>query len=753
MTGKIPPMILMIVAMLAVSAAVVCRAQQEQGRQRGLEVLYREFPRIEPPSEFPPHPRLFMDQQEIDALLAAARRDAALGELVDDFVAEMLQAADSPQLPTDNRAENNEIARQANRFALAYVLSGEPGLAAAAAAILRGYVEVFPSYTPAHLKGLATSSALEEGPWAVHACAAYDLIYNSGVLSEADQQAIEDVFRASAEVLRHCNHAYRSNWRIRAAAGVGVMGFCIGDRELINEALNGVRDETGMLVRDGFVQQMHWSILADGIYYERSHSYSEECGDSFAWLMEAARHSGMDLWRVELGGLDYDAGADVDRRFGQTGPRTIQPYFDALLYRTFGDGTLAKTANSYWNDLRPRDFWAAAWRIYGDPKYAWPLTLDDGEWLRGGLSLMWLPPRLPEGRFDLSADATVGLTGRHVNACTLLPNGGYTILRQSGDRDAAGVAITWGDYANAHCQADQLTIVVYAAGRQMLPETKYFRYIDQHLTWSKQTISHNTVTVDEVSQYPQGDSDDMWLGDTEEQPARGRAVFFHAGEQLRAFRGACDTAYEGVVLDRTVALVDSIIVDFFRCRSADEHQYDYALHVDGQLADCSAPLGEMQDEPLAESYGYRHIVEVRRAGVDDQAVELAHNADDGTGPQLHLSFLPAGDAELIVGNGIEGLEQERCEVVVLRKTGGDVDFVSVVDPAGDADNRLAVRAIENLPDGVLGVEIARLDGSKDIVLSAETSRTFQYAGQTITGQLSLLHITPDGAAELIDTVE
>ncbi|HDZ21895.1 hypothetical protein LCGC14_0019300 [marine sediment metagenome] len=753
MIHRTPWTILLSVVLLAAIGCGDSLVQDKQQSQRGDDAYLWAFDRIEPPETFPPHPRLFLNQTEIDALKAGIAADRAFRELVDAHLAELRPLAKSPALPTREIGDNLDIAKQAASFAVAYVLTDEAIFAEAAAAILKRYVEVFPSYKPTHIKGLATSAALEECVWAVDAAAAYDLIYNSGFLTEADKQAIEQtVFRASAEVLRRCNHAVRSNWRIRAVAGVAAMGFAIGDRELIDEALNGIRDDDGRLLRDGFVQHMAWSLLADGIYYERSQSYSEECGDAFAHVLEAARHSGIDLWNRPFEGSPHNAGADPGRHFGPSRPKTVRHAYDAVLYRSFGNGTLAKMANSYWDHLKRRDGWSAAWRAYGDDRYAWPLVCDPDGWLHDLRDLLFIPPKLPTGSIDFATDTQLGVTGRHENACTLLPNGGYAILRQDASRDAVSAAITFGDFPNGHSQADQLSIVVYAGGRHVLPDTKYFRYIDQHLTWSKQTITHNTVTVDELSQYPQGDSDDMWISPTKEKPLRGRAVFFHAGDDLKAVRAECNEAYDGVGYDRTIALVDSVVVDFFRCRSDAQHQYDYALHVDGTLADCSAPLGEPQPGPLAESYGYRHIVDLRRAAVDDQRIDLTHNTDDGAETLLHTTVLPAGKVELITGNGIEGLENERAEVVIIRKRARNADFVSVIAPAAGADGPLAVGPVDNLPDGVLGVEITKPDGSKTIILSAETSRTFSYKGRKITGQLALLRIAADGAVELIDAV-
>ena len=743
-------LLVMILALAALTLAGDGR--DSSGRRKDVpEALYWDFPRIEPPESFPDHPRLFLSADEITALKAAYADDGAFREAIDEKLAELRPLAQEPRLPSESIGDNLDIAKQAASFAVAYVLTDEAVFAEAAAAILKRYAEVFPGYEPGHLKGLATSAALEECVWAVDAAGAYDLIYNSGTLTEADKQAIErDVFRASAEVLRHCNHAYRSNWRIRAVGGVAAMAFVIGDRELIDEVFNGFRDETGMLVRDGLVHHMTWSILADGIYYERSQSYSEEIGDAMGHLLAAARHSGIDLWDYGFAGSDYDAGADPDRVFGATRPKTVQSVYDAVLFRAFGNGTLAKVANSYWNHLGRRDGWALAWRAYDDDRYAWPLVCDPEGWLHDLRDLMFMPPRVPTGTIDFAADRRLGSTGQLTNACTLLPSGGYAVLRQDASPDAATVAMTFGDFPNGHCQADQLSIVLYAAGHHVLPETKYFRYIDPHLTWSKQTISHNTVTVDELSQLPQADSDDMWISPPRGEPVRGRAVFFHPGERLKTFRADCDSAYDGVLIDRTVALVDSVLVDFYRCRSADEHQYDYALHVDGQMTSCSAPLGEQEAGPLAEIYGYRHIEDLRRATVGDRPIQLTHRDDDGAREILALTLLPTAAGELILGNGMEGLEGERAEVVIVRQRATNADFISVMDPGATG---LSASAVAGLPDGALGVEITKPDGTKLIILSAETPQTFEYAGHTITAQLALLETSADGETTLVDVVE
>ena len=719
-----------------------------------------QFPRIEPPTEFPPHPRLFLNQKEIKELRAWIARDAKLRKYLRPFVARMRQAAANPDLPNANKNRNVRVARQANELALAYTLTGKAELAKAAAAILKGYVRLFPSYQVSNYKGKATDSTLAEVQWAAYACGAYDLIYNSGALTEADKTAIEQqVFRPSAEALLACNHAHRSNWRIAGTSGAGVIGFCIGDRDLIDRALNGQRDGAGRLVHGGFVSQMAWSMLADGVYYERALGYTNISLLFYSWMLEAARHSGVDLWHGEFGGSDLDLGSDVDRQFDRKGPKVFKSYFDAICYRTFGDGSVAKVGNDGDGRLKRAHYWAAAWRAYRDPKYARIFNQGLGSAPVGDpLELMFVSPKMPAGKFDLAADAQIGLTGQHTNACTLLPNGGFAILRQSAAPDAVAVAVTYGEYANAHSHPDLLSISLYAAGHVIAPDMKDYKYGHEgHLGWAKQTIAHNTVTVDEVSQYPQGVHQDVWVGDTEQKPAFGRLVLFQPGKRLKVVRAKTDTAYEGVTLDRTIVLVDSVVVDFFRCRSANEHQYDLALHIDGEAAKADVDFKPLAGGRLSDRLGYRVLIDVYRASIPGERVELTYRSGR-SGPTTRVTLLPGAPAELIAAKGYPNQAGHRRSVLITRRKGTNVDFVTVMSIAGAGKVR-DIQRLTDLPPGLLGVRIDRGAGRTDLVISAERPGTYTVAGQTFTGQVAVLRpgdtkaITADKADDAAATEE
>jgi hypothetical protein len=745
-----------------------------------LSVAEAKSPRVEIPEQLPPHPRLFVNQQEIRRLKDWAAREPWFAAYLDQMVERLKKTAADPKLPDEHRGANVGIAKRAHEYAIAYTVTGDRQFAEAAAKILLAWVDLFPNYQISGMKGKATSATLGECDWAIHAASAYDLIYNAGVLTAKEKESIEqDVLKASAEVMRQCNHKFRSNWRGRAIAGVAIIGFCIDDRELIEEALNGVRDDSGRMIRDGFVQHVAWSILADGVFYERSLHYQLYTADAYALIAEVARHSGLDLWNLEVPGHPLDAGADVERTFGPTGNKTVKGIFDSPFYEAFSDFSLVRLGNSYADRLERTRCYEPAFRAYRDPKYAWLLRrsihfvrpIAGGGYIPpeelvtakkkaehagkaprrpfGPLELLWLVPDLPAGQFDHAADARIGATGRHENSCTVLPNGGITVLRQSADPAAVGVQMTYGDWGSAHTHPELLAITVSANGHQMIPEVRYHHYgHDDFLSWDRQSIAHNTVTVDEVSQYPQDGSQDRWAVERGGKQARGRPIFFHPGSELKAFRAECDAAYEGVLLNRTVVLLGGTIVDFFRCRSEQPHRYDYTLHIDGKLAESTLPLGDAEEAPVSSSLGYEHLLAPRRGRADGEPAELRYRSKKD---RLRIDLLSSGASEVIAATGHANLKGATKEVLLVRKQGNNVDFVDVLSFPPREEGR-EVRQVVDLPAGVLGVQLVAPDGTSQWVLSSEDSQTFEFKGQKITGQLALLEQNKGGTMKLVDVV-
>ncbi len=325
------------------------------------------------------------------------------------------------------------------------------------------------------------------------------------------------------------------------------------------------------------------------------------------------------------------------------------------------------------------------------------------------------PPR-DAARFDFLGK-TFCNNGIIQAGCSLFPSTGFAVLRERLDNrglpppDAACCTLTYGPHGGGHGHSDQLSIVFYADGKHWLPDFGSCPYgSPEKGTWTAQTISHNTVVVDEISQYPTGPGTPQWPCDSAAKQARGFLDFFTGGPLLKAAGARNSAVYKGVTLRRTVALVGHALVDFFEATGADSHLYDYPLHIDGALKHCSARL-EPQPGELAKKPGYMHITGVRRGRAHGP---LVTEWSDGT-RRLRVSCAPASGAEVIVGNGITDRLDQKMPVLILRRRAASTVFASVIQS-------FTVRSPQRVqwlpaPEGVLAVRVPTGRGTALVVFN------------------------------------
>ena len=362
------------------------------------------------------------------------------------------------------------------------------------------------------------------------------------------------------------------------------------------------------------------------------------------------------------------------------------------------------------------------------------------------LSLIYDTPGEDEGEFDLLGERFCN-NGVVQAGCTLYPSTGFAILRERLDatglppRDATCCTLSYGPHGGGHGHSDKLSIVLYADGKQWIPDFGSCGYSSREKgTWTAQTISHNTVVVDETSQYPTGSATPTWPCDTSARQARGFLDFFQCDPILKAAQARNTAVYEGVTLRRTVAVVGDALVDFFEAQSAEEHQYDYVLHIDGPLLDCSVEL-KAQDGALAEKPGYQHIEAVRRGASDESVVTLW--GDDSR--KLRVSCAPAPGTELIVAQSITTTLDRKMPMLILRRRAESAVFGSVMQVFTDA----GPPAPEWLPrtDGVVAVRIPTENGPALVVFNP-TGEAVTVDGFRVTSRLAVRVTRPDGRQEI-----
>jgi len=295
-------------------------------------------------------------------------------------------------------------------------------------------------------------------------------------------------------------------------------------------------------------------------------------------------------------------------------------------------------------------------------------------------------------------DGTFANTGVLKNGCSLFPSSGLAVLRQHGgdftkDRDATAVAFSYGPYGGGHGHPDKLSVVVYAQGRQWTPHFGSMPYESKwKAEWTSQTISHNTVVVDGVSQKPTGNRNVMWPADHFRSKVLGKLKRFDPERKLVS--ASCDSAYDGIRLRRAVQLVDNCVIDVFDVGPADSgstprpRQFDYVLHIDGKLTDSSVKL-EACSGALGDKCGYQHV-QRRQAGVIDGVGALTFAAGD-----KRLRIWVAGPAKapmtILVADGLTNSPNATMPMLVLRRTGVAARFVTVMEPIEAADPVRAVR--------------------------------------------------------------
>ncbi|MCC6444972.1 MAG: heparinase II/III family protein [Armatimonadetes bacterium] len=311
-------------------------------------------------------------------------------------------------------------------------------------------------------------------------------------------------------------------------------------------------------------------------------------------------------------------------------------------------------------------------------------------------NLFYDAPRPGEGEFALAGR---GVSPRFASngvlreGSSLFPSSGFAVLRQppaSGklpDAHSLAAVFNCGPYGGGHGHPDKLSLVVYADYHHWLPDFGSCGY-DSALKgeWTSQTISHNTVVVDEKSQYPSGPHNPTWPTDTAHKRAMGRIDLFHADSALRIVCGRSDSVYPGVRLQRTLIHLGESLVDIFRAKSRAEHLYDYALHIDGSLEKSSLAL-KTRPGSLGRQSGYQHIADARRG--ETKRLWLSAWRNDNRLFRLYL--MPDGPSEAVVAQSVTTSENARMPMALLRRRAKDVTFAAAMLPG----EKGTVQPIEN----------------------------------------------------------
>lgn len=559
-----------------------------------------------------------------------------------------------------------------------YRITGEQKYADYVRDILLAYAELYPTLGehPARKNSQGSGrifwQVLNDAMWLVDSIQGYEAI--RGNLSEADRKNIDDnLFRKAAAFLstgsavtfsKIHNHA---TW---ATAGVGMTGYVLGDKELVDIALLGL-DKSG---KTGFLRQSDLLFSPDG-YYTEGPYYQRFALKPFV---------------VFAGAIEKNDPA-----------RRIFEHRDGILLKALRT-TIQLTYDGYFfpfNDAI-RDKSLNTDELYHGVAIAYSKTRDPGL-----LSIaQW------QGRTVLTDDGKLVATALAAGKAKPFPfkslllgdgpegdQGAVAVLREGDSTRGQALVAKNSSQGMGHGHFDKLSWQYYDNGNEIVSDygaARFLnieakeggRYLPENESWAKQSIAHNTLVVDEKSHFD-GDEE---LADT----IAPKQLYFSDVEGAQISSVVIEGAYPGTSFTRTLALLDvdglsePVVIDVLRVRSDKPNQYDLPLHYQGHIMRVGFETeSNITARPvLGTANGYQHI------WVDAVGKPQAQNGFVTTlldGRFYTYRFVPQRGAEAIlaeIGANDPNFNLRREPMVIQRVNGAqNTIFVSLLESHGRYD--------------------------------------------------------------------
>lgn len=584
-----------------------------------------------------------------------------------------------------------------------YRLTGDVAYAHFARDLLLEYARLYPTLSdhPAgasSVKGRLFWQALNDSVWLVYGAQGYDAIRDT--LTAEQRRTIDDnVFRRMARFLSQENASYFDrihNHATWATAGVGMTGYVLRDQALVDRALNGTKLDG----EAGFLRQVDELFSPDG-YYAEGPYYQRYALAPFIIFARAIQQNepGRGIFKRRDGVLLKAVDAVIQSSYAGK----LFPINDAMpdkgldteeivtgvavAYSQTGDAGLLSIAQEQGRTLLSPDGLAVARGVAegaAKPFDFRSMRLGDGP--KGDLG-------------DLVFLRRGGATGQALVMKNTQQGQGH------GHFDRLG----WLFYDNG-----QAVVRDYGSARFLNVEAKGGGgYLDENDSWAMQTVAHNTLVVGEQSQF----GADWKVG--EERPTT--PLFYKAGEGLQIASARLDKGYDGVVLTRTLALVEHpdlaypVVIDLFRADGAKPATYDLPLHFNGHIITAFDAEHSVGERPvLGKASGYQHLWVDAVAAPSKQSRSLTWLLDKRF--YTYRFGASASTSALLVESGANDPKFNlRREPALIQRMEGQADasFFSVLEPHGayDATAETVSGATSQIKD------IARLrGGDADVIV-------------------------------------
>ncbi|PXV68751.1 alginate lyase [Dysgonomonas alginatilytica] len=560
------------------------------------------------------------------------------------------------------------------QMGILYQLYQDDKYAAFVKNMLMEYAKMYPAL-PLHpvqmsnYRGKLFWQGLNECVWLVHVSQAYDCIYD--YLSPKDREYLEkNLFYPMVKFFSEDNKATFNkihNHGTWAVAAVGMIGYVMNDNDLVEKSLYGLSKDG----KGGFMRQLDELFSPDG-YFTEGPYYQRYSMQPFIVYAQAIQNN------------------DPQRK--------IFEHRDHILEKAVG--TLLQMADSNGAFFLLNDALYKTWRntelVYGTD-IIYNITKD-----KTLLSIAADQNRviLTEAGLAVANDLLKGEAKPFQQKTILIRDGadgsqgGLGVLRMEDGDNQTCVLMKATSQGMGHGHFDKLTISLYDNGNEILKDYGAARYVNieakngghylpENDAWAKQTIAHNTLTVNETSHY------DGKLKVAEKYAPT--ITGFVDKENYKEVSATEENAYEGVKMERNLIMVkpegakNPLIVDVFKVKSMTEHQYDLSYYFAGQLmsTDYEYDAFTTSREPLGTKEGYQYLWKEALGKSKKSSASMTFLNDSrfytittSTNPEtsLFLNRIGANDPSFNLRNEPSFMLRDRSK---------DRTFLTIIEPHGN----------------------------------------------------------------------
>ncbi len=583
--------------------------------------------------------------------------------------------------------------------------------------MLLEYADLYPTldlhpYGKSPVPGKLFWQTLNESVWLVHTAQAYAEVRNQ--ISQKNRKKIEEqLFYPMADFIENGTEDNDANYRTFnrlhnhatwACAAVGLAGYAMEDTLLVKKALYGSSQDGSA----GFLRQLDELFSPDGYFTEG------------AYYLRYA------IWPFMVFAEAIDA-HQPDLQIFAYRDSILLKALDALIQQSY-NGEILRMNDALLKTYGTQEIVAAvdiAYRASHNPELL-DIARQQGSFLKTESG------RVTEEALQTQRAVPFRYENKLYRDGSEGDCGGVALMRY-GDNEA-GMLVTMKatSHGLSHGHYDKLTLGLYDNGCEILTdygaarflnveEKSGGRYTRENETYSKQTVAHNTLVVDEVSDFG-GDYD---------LSSRYSPVITRWEDTLVQALDTAAYAAQGVRMRRTTVLLANagteypIVVDVMEAGSKQVHTYDMPWHYNGTLIKANFDIRrETQvQHPVGGHSGYQHFWQESRVPITEDNAQFTwlegnrfYTVTTTVNPEVGAEAI---GCRLGATDPDQNLRSEPC--MIIRQNGIPRHvFATVIEPHGVYDlieektegSRSAVRrvVVEDDTPGHIRISIKMKNG-------------------------------------------